>query len=946
MYPVLILREEIVCLVILLFLTLISRKYRMGTDSHLFNRLLIFAIIHVIMDIVTVWTVNHQEAVPRLLNDFFHVIFYISAMCFAAQIFVYVIDLFLHRDIRKWQHVTGGLIIAYAVLLPLCMQIDYRPVGGEAGTAAYRGTYSSQGTAAVVGYAITFLYFIGAISIILRFRKQLGNHLKYSLLPMLGILILAETAQILFNELLFTGGAVTIVTVGFFFSLENPSYVLERKVAIDAMSGFKTRTDYEREIALYDEEFKKQRDDSFILLLSGISNLKAINGLQGHMEGTECISEVAVMLMNNLRYADSIYRMGGDEFLAVYRKRDEKTMLRDLKRTREALAREYEGKPYQPELVSGYAVSNADYRSLRELLRVADYMMYRNKAEMKRAAADAMKVPGTQMNLTGLTDRVFDAMCLTSEEYYPYIANMETHVTRMAPSLMEFLGLESEFVTHFSQLWLERVHPDDRKELEEDLTAAMQGRKQYHYCKYRVRNRHGEYVTVTCRGGLYHGRDGEPDIFAGYMVNHGQPETMDPATGLQNSYVLSDRLNDILQTGRSAALIRLEIQNMTRVRMLYGSEVAATLTRSLADMMHRTVHEHQDGSVFSRNGDNFTILLPDKNRTRAQEIFGRIRESCESGVMVGDNMIPVGITGGAVILPCPKISDAETARLAAIYAAEETRYSPLNRLVFYRDIQTEQGEKDMTLLKAIHHDCVTARKHFYLRYQPIVDLQSGKLTGAEALLRWRSPELGEIPPGRFISFLETDPGYAALGFDILRTAIKEAKRIGEKVPGFRVNVNITALQLFSEEFLPRVLDILRELAYPAERLVLELTERCKEMEFESLKERVAEIREKGIRVALDDMGTGFSTIDLLLHLRVDVFKLDMMFTRGMRENKKETLYAQTICKAAEDGQISVCFEGIETEEMAEYLKQYGKVSGQGYYFDKPLLAEEFEEKYD
>jgi len=71
----------------------------------------------------------------------------------------------------------------------------------------------------------------------------------------------------------------------------------------------------------------------------------------------------------------------------------------------------------------------------------------------------------------------------------------------------------------------------------------------------------------------------------------------------------------------------------------------------------------------------------------------------------------------------------------------------------------------------------------------------------------------------------------------------------------------------------------------------------------------------------------------------------MMFTRGMRENKKETLYAQTICKAAEDGQISVCFEGIETEEMAEYLKQYGKVSGQGYYFDKPLLAEEFEEKY-
>ena len=245
----------------------------------------------------------------------------------------------------------------------------------------------------------------------------------------------------------------------------------------------------------------------------------------------------------------------------------------------------------------------------------------------------------------------------------------------------------------------------------------------------------------------------------------------------------------------------------------------------------------------------------------------------------------------------------------------------------------------------MHHDCLTNRSRFFLRLQPIVDGQTEQVTGAEALLRYESPDYGEVPPGRFISFLESDQAYTELGYDILRMAVKQAGRIRQKLPAFNINVNITALQLYDENFIPRTVKILEEENYPPEHLILELTERCKEMEFTVLKERVEEMRKAGLRVALDDMGTGFSTIDLLLHLNVNEIKLDMIFTKHIRRNENDLRFTELLVKMAEQNDMLLCFEGVETEELRDYLKRFGKVLLQGFFFDKPLKFEEFVDRY-
>lgn len=937
MNPVLVLRAELVCLIILLYLTFVSRTYRMGKDVRVFNRILFFSILHVVMDMVTVYTVNHTETIPLWLNNAAHMVFYLSAILYSYEMCLYVLNLSRPRQIVGSKRILALLPAAvYTVLLftPL-LSIEY---------AQLNGTKASVGTAPTLGFAIAFLYFaVGVGSIFVHWNK-VGKHFKRVMLPMLFLLILSELIQIVVKEFLFTGCAVTAISVAFFFTLENPAAVLERKVMMDALSGLGTRSGYEHDMVGYDAEYAKNRKTQFTFMFIDINNLRSVNGLYGHQEGDSYITNIAVLLMTNLRGAEHIYRMGGDEFLAIYHRADEKVVIRDIKRVQEACKRDREKLGYSPELAIGYAVSDPRYNSLRDVLRVADYMMYRNKADIKREIVeDAIRHTGTRLNLSGLTDRVFDAMCLISEEYYPYLTNMETNVTRIAPAMGEFFGLDGEFFDDFNTVWSQHVHPDDLQEYISDISATISGRKQYHFCRYRARSRNGEYVQVTCRGGVYHGRDGEPDVFAGYLVNHGAANTVDAATGLRNHHAMIDHLAESLAAGKAGIVMRLELRNMNRLRMLYSGETNASLIRNLAnDFAHAA---EGGGEVFSNHGSNFIFCLPDWDEAKANELYSRIRKHCRAGILTDGEMIPVDVIGGAVLMPDETLTKPGLIRQAVLFASEEAQYHHPESLWFYGATGNESGSYNKDMLRMVQRDCVTDRDRFFLRFQPIIHAQSGEVAGAEALLRWRSEEYGEVAPGRFIAFLENDPAYEPLGYEIIREAVRTAGRIRKCLPGFRVNVNITAIQLLADDFIPTVVRILEEEQFDPSGLMLELTERCKEMAFELLNQRVEEMKKTGVRVALDDMGTGYSTIDLLLHLAADEIKLDMAFTRELRGVEKHEILAHALCSASGRSGMDICFEGVETEEMRDYLREYGDVLLQGYYFDKPLLAEEFERKY-
>ena len=935
MYPILILRAEVVCLVILIFLFFTARAYNIGRETRSFSRLLKFALVHVCFDIVTVLTVNHTQTVPPLVNDLCHVIFYISAILFSNEIVNYVIALCYPRYAGKCYR--AGLVITalYLLSLPLLKMTYVEDLG----------TYSSTGPAAYAGFGIAFVFFITALIIIFSNLKRMPLSVKSALIPMMVVLLVVEFGQIIWRSLLFTGCAITIVTVGFFFSLENPVEVFKRKAMTDALTGVRSRSSYETDIEELDRKFRHRPGDDYIFVFCDINDLRGVNNRFGHSEGDNYITLIASALSRCMAHASAVYRIGGDEFLILYEKVDVATVEEEIRALQADCGRSGGGLQYAPSVSAGYARSSLSYRSLKDVVKTADYAMYQNKAAFKKKEAGSEAALGVQLNYAGLTGKTFEAMCSSNAGSYPFITNMETRVTRISPSWSEFFGLNGDFFENFIDIWKERIHPDYVEGYLEDVAAVLNGHKKYHNYEYLARRADGSYVSVSSHGSVYRDNAENGTFFTGYMINHGVEDNIDPVSGLRNFDMLTSGVCTHMDEGKPFSVLKLKLLNFGRINMLYGYSGGDKIIKKIAEILCEEMGSA--GEVFCQNAVNFSGLFESTDVKVLESYYDRISSRLARGVDAGMGMIPVIVSGGALVNNGEhhKVQDM---RRSLVYVLEESVYFHRNKLVIYGYHNEKSTNADFSLLSEIHMDALSEMKYFQLQYQPIVDVASWKTVGAEALLRWIHPIHGEVAPGKFIAFLENDPCYYRLGLGILNQAVKDAVEIRKKIPAFRMNVNITALQLQNECFVDNVVGILGKYQLAPEGLCLELTERCKEMDSSFLAAKIAELRSKGIRVAFDDLGTGYSTINLLMDIPVDEIKLDRDFVRDLQNRESYRLFVRSLVlgTTSEENNYTICFEGIETEEMVNYVREYGDYLAQGYFFAKSLPIEEFVSRLD
>ena len=927
MHPLLIVREEIVCLIILIFLWINGRYYKMGKDHGSFQRMLAYATGHIVFDIITVLTVNSLDTVPVWFNFTAHVLFYLFAILFSQEFFCYVVALSYGKRIQKRARIGSFFLLwLYLLALPLLPIVYLQGFG----------TNYSLGPAAFVGYGLAMLFFIGSAVILGVHFKQLAPHVRMALVPMLAMLVAAECIQIAVPELLMTGGAVTVVTVGFFFSLENPADVFKQKLLIDALTGVKSRHSYEMDIRRMEEEYARNRDVRFGLVFCDINNLKAVNDKHGHLEGDAYIGRVAQILMRDFHGAESIYRMGGDEFLTVYRGADEAEIQRAIDQVNAECGALSEGTSYRMGVATGFAVSGKEYATLRDVLRMADYLMYKNKADMKRATAFLTK-DGQKLNMTGLTDRVFDVFAATGERNYLILSNMSTNVSRWSKSAVDYFGLPGEVIFDSATVWMTYIHPDDRADYWADISAVLSGAKRDHDIKYRVRNKQGDYVICTCRGRIVRGKDGDPDLFAATIVNHGIAEGIDPVTGLRNEQAAVPCLERLLQDGAKASFLTVRICTFGRINLLYGYKIGDQILAQFAEILKRILG--QDGEVFRIGGTKFFLCLPQGSAMDVAELYKALQNAARYEIMVDSIAIPLRLAGGAFVM-----DECFTGGVAAVQnnltnAMERSKQEYHGKLVFYNDPVLYGTEENLQVLAAIHQDAVTERKGFFLEYQPILRMETGEVVGAEVLLRWQDERFGRVGPGGFVPWLENDPCFYQVGRWILRKALLDAREMLAIMPDFVVNVNITVLQLEDERFNTMVLEALRESGFPPPQLCLELTERCRELDGDFLRAQIEFFHRFGVRVALDDVGTGFSSLSMLLDLPVDEIKLDKTFITDIRARKANQAFVSAIVEVTQRMGYHTCLEGIEDQETYEYLKGFGASFCQGYYFAKPLAAE-------
>ena len=279
---------------------------------------------------------------------------------------------------------------------------------------------------------------------------------------------------------------------------------------------------------------------------------------------------------------------------------------------------------------------------------------------------------------------------------------------------------------------------------------------------------------------------------------------------------------------------------------------------------------------------------------------------------------------------------ADSISSKAAYALGHSEVEHQGKLIIFNDEVRTSKNVDLELMKVIHQSVREGCDGFYVEYQPIVVAGTGRIIGAEALVRWRREPYGTVPPGMFIEWMETDPGMYELGNYVLRTALKETVELLTVLPEFVLNVNVSARQMEREEFRTEVLRILEQTEFPASHLCLELTERCKDMPLEAIKKEVEFFQGHGIRMAMDDYGTGSASSGIVLYAPMDEIKLDMSFIRGITEDAKKQAMVRSIVDFANSSGMSTCLEGVETEELQNYLRRYQATWFQGYYYSKPI----------
>ena len=370
----LILREEIVCAIILTFLIFYYCVNKVKDKDMLFLKISCISLAHVIFDMITVITVNNRDVVPDAVNRMLHIGFYITGLMFALCFYNYILQLVAsYRRMRMWK-IVGFVSFGVFVLLLIFLPMEY--VEGK-------GTDYSYGPLAIIGYGFFLIYCTACLVMLVVRRDSLDQKIRRALIPILTVMYAAIVAQAVIPELLMTGGNVTLICIGLFVTLDNPDKDFKKQALWDFATGLSNRNCYDRDMIRFKENGTgKKGSNSIGFIVADMNYLKIINDNYGHAEGDRLIAAVADVLRDNLKTAENIYRIGGDEFVAIYISPDDRVIDREIENVMKACAAADEyAVPLSVSI--GYARGTSD-EELSSIFKRADKNMYEHKLRIKK----------------------------------------------------------------------------------------------------------------------------------------------------------------------------------------------------------------------------------------------------------------------------------------------------------------------------------------------------------------------------------------------------------------------------------------------------------------------------------------------------------------------------------------------------------------------------------
>jgi diguanylate cyclase (GGDEF)-like protein/PAS domain S-box-containing protein len=417
----------------------------------------------------------------------------------------------------------------------------------------------------------------------------------------------------------------------------------------------------------------------------------------------------------------------------------------------------------------------------------------------------------------------------------------------------------------------------------------------------------------------------------------------DALTGLPNRPLLQDRLeqavNKAKRDGDKIAILFIDLDRFKVINDTLGHHVGDMLLKEVAQRLNAAVRDSD--TVCRQGGDEFIIVLPElEEMSDVAHVAQKILESISNEFLLEGEHLKVTTSIGISIFPDDGeridalIKNADT----AMYHAKESGRANFQ---FFTEnlniIVTERLELERDLASAIDND------ELELYFQPQVDLVSGKLLGAESLLRWHHPLRGFVPPDLFIPIAEEAGLISEIGLWVLEEMLRKAEawKVDRQFNGLVFSANVSPRQLDEINFVEDVDALFQRYNYPPECIELEVTETAVMEDIHRSITTLSELKELGLHLAIDDFGTGYSSLNYLKRLPIDRLKIDRSFISDIPEDKNDETITRAIINLAQTLNLGVIAEGVETEEQANFLRQAQCHEAQGYLYSQPLNAADF-----
>ena len=521
-----------------------------------------------------------------------------------------------------------------------------------------------------------------------------------------------------------------------------------------------------------------------------------------------------------------------------------------------------------------------------------------------------------------------------SQDSYLMVTDMQHNLTFVPESTAEFLGIPSGWCEDGYKIVLEKsVHPYDCPEYTEEMKKRLRGINLENDLYIRM-GKDKKYVMTQIITDMIL-EQGKNRYFIVLLRNQNVIPEIDPLTDLYGQVKFEKDIVDYIQQGRKVAVLEIEIDHMNDINILYGTNYSDRIQKVLA---YRFIYMMDaDKAVYRMGNSNYAFILRDASREEAAAFLEKIRARLEESVVLENNHFDLKIYASGIILDHYE-GEISTVQSKLEYVLGKMRTRRDHKLMFFNDLVQINGDVDLDLMKVIHQSVLNQCDGFYVEYQPVVHAQTGEIAGAEALVRWKKEPYGIVPPGMFIDWLESNPCMYDLGNFVLKQALTDAVEFRKSNPDFFINVNMSAKQLERKTFCGVVMALLKETGFPAGQLCLELTERCRSMPVSVMEEKLLYLKQHGVRLAMDDYGTGSASSSVLLQTPMDEIKIDMSFIRGITDNQTKQALVRGMVDFANKADLKSCLEGVEDEKLQNYLRSFGATWFQGYYYSKPVQA--------